>query len=481
MKCQVCGKELIDGVYFCKYCGSQAPVATPETELVGQSGNQISAATRKYLESAGAGDAVTSYKKKASPILPLIIALSALVVVGVVVAILLISKNKTSDEAYADLLANAEEYVASKHYEDAIAAYEDAIAMDGKNQDAYLGLADLYVQLGQYDEAITLLKDAYAKNGSLALKEKLEDVVLGKVENMVSQDDRRGAMDLLMNTLATVSSDRLQDRLNSIKAELEAQTNTEGTTTTTTTTTTGTETTEVPTQQEEKVENPFVNLNIGDSVLFGSYEQDGDFGNGSEPIQWIVIGKDDKAVILMSYYILDCRPFDANARNAWANCSLRNFLNGDFYYQAFNSEESPYLYCNSHPADVNKVYGTRGGSISNDGVFILSMNEIYTMSGLGVAAKGNYEKYMDGDMSWTTYANKCSQQSSFLRAPVTQYAKNQGCSSESGYGYYWLRTLGADSSYATAIYADGGADYWGISSDAYGIGVRPCIEVDTRK
>lgn len=41
------------------------------------------------------------------------------------------------------------------------------------------------------------------------------------------------------------------------------------------------------------------NLNTGDSVLFGHYEQDGDAANGKEQIKWIILHKDssDKYLI----------------------------------------------------------------------------------------------------------------------------------------------------------------------------------------
>ena len=44
--------------------------------------------------------------------------------------------------------------------------------------------------------------------------------------------------------------------------------------------------------------------NIGDLLCFGVYEQDHNQDNRSEPIEWIVLAKKDKSVMLISKYAL---------------------------------------------------------------------------------------------------------------------------------------------------------------------------------
>lgn len=48
----------------------------------------------------------------------------------------------------------------------------------------------------------------------------------------------------------------------------------------------------------------------GSTVTFGSYEQDGNKLNGSEPIEWYVISKDGNTAYLYSVYCLDCKPYN---------------------------------------------------------------------------------------------------------------------------------------------------------------------------
>ena len=46
-----------------------------------------------------------------------------------------------------------------------------------------------------------------------------------------------------------------------------------------------------------------------ETVLFGSYEQDGDAANGKEPIEWLVLARDGDKALLLSKYALDHQSF----------------------------------------------------------------------------------------------------------------------------------------------------------------------------
>ncbi len=90
----------------------------------------------------------------------------------------------------------------------------------------------------------------------------------------------------------------------------------------------------------------FSKVKIGDVIKFGAYEQDLDYTNGKEPIEWIVLKKTKKSVLLLSKYALDKLPYhkewkDITRNNAitWETCSLRRWLNNDFIKSAFNKTE----------------------------------------------------------------------------------------------------------------------------------------------
>lgn len=85
-------------------------------------------------------------------------------------------------------------------------------------------------------------------------------------------------------------------------------------------------------------------VNVDDIIEFGSYEQDNSKSNGSEAIEWYVIDIENDYVILMSVYALDCKNYnDANESVTWETCSLRTWLNNDFYNEAFNADEHMYI------------------------------------------------------------------------------------------------------------------------------------------
>ena len=79
------------------------------------------------------------------------------------------------------------------------------------------------------------------------------------------------------------------------------------------------------------------NSAIGEAVTFGSYEQDNDMGNNPEPIEWIVLDHQEGRTLLLSKYGLDGRWYNTDRVDVtWENCSLRRWLNTDFYNTAFD-------------------------------------------------------------------------------------------------------------------------------------------------
>jgi len=81
------------------------------------------------------------------------------------------------------------------------------------------------------------------------------------------------------------------------------------------------------------------NAKAGDYVFFGSYEQDGDISNGTEPIEWLVLGKENGKLLLLSRYGLDVKQFsDSPEKAGWENSDIRDWLNGTFINSTFNTE-----------------------------------------------------------------------------------------------------------------------------------------------
>ena len=50
-------------------------------------------------------------------------------------------------------------------------------------------------------------------------------------------------------------------------------------------------------------------VSVGDTVCFGTYEQDNDTSNGTENIEWKVLAKENNKVLIISKYALDCQVY----------------------------------------------------------------------------------------------------------------------------------------------------------------------------
>ena len=82
------------------------------------------------------------------------------------------------------------------------------------------------------------------------------------------------------------------------------------------------------------------NAQIGDSIYFGDYEQDGITDNGKEMIEWIVLDEAEGSILVISKGALDARTFnDSSGEVYWENSSLRFWLNGRFPDNAFSKED----------------------------------------------------------------------------------------------------------------------------------------------
>lgn len=88
------------------------------------------------------------------------------------------------------------------------------------------------------------------------------------------------------------------------------------------------------------------NILEGSMVFFGEYEQDNVEEDGKEPIEWIVFDKKmiPGYVVLLSNEALDGQPYNAEKTEVtWETCSLRKWLNEDFYNTAFSTEEQSHM------------------------------------------------------------------------------------------------------------------------------------------
>ena len=102
---------------------------------------------------------------------------------------------------------------------------------------------------------------------------------------------------------------------------------------------------------------------VGDTVRFGSYEQDNDKDNGSEAIEWLVLDKQDGKLLLLSKDALDAKPYNEEFKDVtWETCTLRSWLNDTFYSTAFSTAEQGLIATARVKNEDNPKYGTEGGN-----------------------------------------------------------------------------------------------------------------------
>lgn len=121
-------------------------------------------------------------------------------------------------------------------------------------------------------------------------------------------------------------------------------------------------------------------LEVGDSFNFGSFEQDNNSSNGPEPINWYVADVGDNEVLLVSWAALEVMPYHSVLEDiTWKNCTLRSWLNGEFYETAFNEDEKSRIILSHNSNEMNHFYHVFGGEDTEDFVFVPSIEEFKEM------------------------------------------------------------------------------------------------------
>lgn len=161
--------------------------------------------------------------------------------------------------------------------------------------------------------------------------------------------------------------------------------------------------------------------NVGDSVYFGHYEQDGDMQNGAEAIEWKILAAEDSRALVVSAKGLAAmsysEPMNVEAYSdqnlSWETSYIRAWLNDDFLNAAFSEEEKGSILV----SELNQNDAT-GSYTTKDRVFCLSIKEAETYFG----------------------------NSASMACKVSDYAReslsvDQGAITSDGYGCWWLRDM----------------------------------------
>lgn len=154
-------------------------------------------------------------------------------------------------------------------------------------------------------------------------------------------------------------------------------------------------------------------------VIFGTYD--------SSSIDWICLEEKDGKALLLSRYLLCYKSYnDIRTNVTWETCTLRTWLNGDFYSASFTvAEKSKIVQAEVLNRD-NTSYGTSGGNNTIDNVFLLSIDEARSYFASNAERIACFRNQNSGAYWW-------------LRSPGDgrdDAAEVDGNGNVGGYGYY---------------------------------------------
>lgn len=197
-------------------------------------------------------------------------------------------------------------------------------------------------------------------------------------------------------------------------------------------------------------------MQAGDKILFGNYE-------------WRVLEVQNNTALIITEYIIEQRAYhNAYKDITWADCSLRKYLNSEFYDRFTAAEKSRIIpVLNKNPD--NQWYGTKGGTDTQDSIFLLSIEETVC-------------RYF-GDSSSKLYSPGKNQRYWFERKDKNNSKRIARLESrKEGSWWWWLRSPGRVSIKAVYIHGDGNIGIQGnnilkgnISDGECKGGLRPAL------
>ena len=117
---------------------------------------------------------------KKKKILWIIIALSSVLIIALAAAVFLLTAGSKESKYYSQM-EDAKVYLEEMDYENMIKAYENAIELMPEDPDAYLALAEYYLEQGEYYEAITIANRGYEQTKSRRLGNMLNQIELARL------------------------------------------------------------------------------------------------------------------------------------------------------------------------------------------------------------------------------------------------------------------------------------------------------------
>ena len=226
------------------------------------------------------------------------------------------------------------------------------------------------------------------------------------------------------------------------------------------------------------------NKNIGDSIFFGKYEQNGVLHDGKEFVEWVILRRDENenSAILISKYILDCYPFNGFSENVtWETSSLRKHMNTNMLTEMFSDSELACILPTFLLNSPNIFNGAYSGEPTYDYLFIPGIDEMVAFfSNDNFVNEARLNELMRPNKKRMCYATTYA---------ISKGVRVMGEDKENpGTGNYFLRTTGLPgrrrwfgevfANYFQAFVSENGS----VVPDGTGInslddGIRPMVQI----
>ena len=113
----------------------------------------------------------------------------------------------------------------------------------------------------------------------------------------------------------------------------------------------------------------------------------------NKPMEWIVLKEEDFGTLVLSAESIGGYKFDSNSsNNNWGTCTLRKFLNGEFFSNTFTSEEK------------KKIVNARLDKCK-DNIFLLTEDEFKLLQNHKPDPYEDKHRKCDGWCCWTRTQN----------------------------------------------------------------------------
>jgi hypothetical protein len=168
---------------------------------------------------------------------------------------------------------------------------------------------------------------------------------------------------------------------------------------------------------------------------------------------WRVLDVRGGKALLLTEDIIEQRTYNEVFEDVtWEKCTLRRYLNNEFY-QKFSSQEQTRILPIKNTNANNQWFDTDGGKDTTDKVFLLSIEEVIRYFGDSGQLENKPQKWVINDEFYSERA-----------------ANYRGKA-----WWWWLRSPGVDGSFAAYVFADGAPIVFGLYVSSAVGGVRPAL------